>query len=250
MVNRVFQLLLVACLATSPLRAETDPFVGQWKLTKLADQMKVTEVGANTYAFDFGGGVETIAADGTDHPGNAGTTLSVEADGTKWKVIRKKGGHTLITATWTLSKDGNVLKDDFTSFSQDGSPSTVTYVYERRAPGLAFAGTWVSTTLAASSAALVLRVRPYESNGISFITPSAGQTLSVNFDGKYHATAQAGFTLLGRRLSPRDVEIIRKTKGEITQTRQIELSPNLKILTMTVHLAGKDAPNIYVFERQ
>lgn len=249
MLSRIFQLLLVACLATSPLRAQTDPFVGQWKLSKLADQMKVTKVGTDTYAFDFGGGVETIAVDGTDQHGGAGTTLSVAAEGPNWKVIRKKGGHMLISATWTLSKDGNVLKDAFTSFNQDGSPSNVTYVYERRAPGLGFAGTWVSTTLAASSA-IVLQVRPYESNGLSFIIPSAGQTLNVNFDGKYYAIAPAGSALLGRRLSARAVEIIRKSKGKIAQTRQIELSPNLKILTMTVHLAGKDAPNVYVFERQ
>jgi hypothetical protein len=122
-------------------------------------------------------------------------------------------------------------------------------VYERRAPGLGFAGTWVSTGLAASTA-IALQIRPYESNGLSFSIPSAGQTYSVNFDGKYHATAPGGSTLFGRRLSVREVEIIRKSEGKITQTRQIELSPNLKVLTMTVHLAGKDAPNIYVFERQ
>jgi len=248
MLSRVFLLLLLACLATSPLRAQTDPFVGQWKLSKLADQMKVTKVGANTYAFDFGGGVETIAVDGTDRPGSAGTTLSVATDGPNWKVVRKKGSHTLIAATWALSKDGNVLTDDFTSFSQDGSPSRVTYVYERKAPGLGFAGTWVSTTLAASSA-VVLQVRPYESNGLSFMIPSAAQTLNVIFDGKYYAAAPAGSALLGRRLSARAVEITRTFKGKIAQTRQIELSPDLKQLTMTVHLAGKDAPNIYVFER-
>jgi hypothetical protein len=125
MLKRVFQLLLVGCLAASPLRAETDPFVGEWKLSKLSDQMKVTKVGTDTYAFDFGGGVETIAIDGTDQPGSAGTTLSVVPDGPNWKVVRKKGSHMLLTATWTLSKDGNVLNDDFTSFSQNGSPSKV-----------------------------------------------------------------------------------------------------------------------------
>jgi hypothetical protein len=238
MLSRIFPLFAVACLATSSLRAETDPFIGQWKLSKTSDQMKVTKVGANTYSFDFGGGVESIAVDGTYQPGVAGTTLSVAADGPNWKVSRKKGAHMLLTAKWTLSKDGNVLNDDFTSFSQDGSPSTVKSEYERKAPGLGFAGTWVSAALATSSS-VMLQVRRYDSNGLSFVIPSAGQTLDVNFDGKD-----------GRRLNARSVEIIRRSNGKVTQTRQIDLSPDFKIMTMTVHFAGNAVPNVYVFERQ
>lgn len=249
MLGRIFQLLLVACLATSPLRAESDPFVGQWKLIKLTDQMKVTKVGANRYAFDFGGGVETIVVDGTDQPASAGTTLSVAADGSNWKVIRKKGSRVLLTATWTLSKGGNSLNDDFTSFGQDGSPSNVKYVYERRAAGSGFAGTWVSA-IATINSVIMLQVRPYESNGLSFIVPSPGQTLNVNFDGKEYPNAGAASALSARRLNARTVEIFRKSKGTITQSRQIKLSTDLKTLTMTVHMVGKDEPYVYVFERQ
>jgi hypothetical protein len=247
--SRVFQLLLVACLATSPLGAETDPFVGQWKLIRLTDQMTVTNAGANTYTFDFGGGAETIVVDGTDHPGSAGTTLSVAADGPNWKVIRKKDSRTLLTATWTLSKDGNSLEDDFTGFGPDGSPYNVKYVYERRAGGSGFAGTWVSTQAAVNSV-ILLQVRPYGSNGLSFIIPSQGQTLNVNFDGKDYPDTGASSASSARRLNPRAVEIIRKSNSEITQTREIELSPDLKTLTMTVHMVGKPEPYTYVFERQ
>jgi spermidine/putrescine-binding protein len=211
--------------------------------------MKVTKVGANTYAFDFGGGAETIVVDGTDHPGSAGTTLSVAADGPNWKVIRKKDGRMLLTATWTLSKDGNSLNDDFTSFGQDGSPSNVKYVYERRAAGSGFAGTWVSSTAAVNSV-IILQVRPYGSNGLSFIIPSQGQTLNVNFDGKDYPNADADSASSARRLNAHAVEIIGKSKSKITQTREIKLSPDLKTLTMTVYLAGKDEPYIYIFERQ
>lgn len=163
MLRRFFQFVLVLGLGTSPLCAQADPFVGQWKVVKLTDQMTVTNVGANKYSFDFGGGTETIVADGTDHSASAGTTLSVARDGPNWKVIRSKGGRTLLTATWTLSADDNSLKDDFTAFGQDGSPTNVKYVYERRATGSGFAGTWVSTTAAVSSG-LMLEVRPYEHN--------------------------------------------------------------------------------------
>jgi hypothetical protein len=249
MLSRIFLMLLIACFATSPLRAQTDPFVGQWKLTKLTDQMRVTKVGANKYAFDFGGGVETIVVDGTQQPAIAGTTLSVAADGPKWNVVRKKGSRELLTATWTLSKDGNSLNDDFTSFGQDGSPSNVKYVYARRAAGSGFAGTWVSMTADINSI-VTLKVRPYGSNGLSFIIPSSGVTLNAKFDGKDYPNAGAHSASSARRLNARAVEIFRKSKGKITQIRQISLSPDLKTLTMTVHMSGKNEPYIYVFERQ
>jgi hypothetical protein len=211
--------------------------------------MTVTKVGANTYAFDFGGGAETIAVDGTAHPGSAGTTLSVAADGPNWKVIRKRGSQMLLTATWTLSNDGNSLDDDFTGFGPDGSPYHVKYVYDRRGGGSGFAGTWVSATAALNSVVL-LQVRPYGSNGLTFSIPSQAQTLNVNFDGKDYPDADAGSASSARRLNPRAVEIIRKSNHEITQTREIELSPDLKTLTMTVHMVGKPEPYVYVFERQ
>jgi len=49
MLNRTFQLLLVACLATGTSWAVGDPFVGDWKLdpsrSKLTDVMKVESLG-------------------------------------------------------------------------------------------------------------------------------------------------------------------------------------------------------------
>jgi hypothetical protein len=247
MFRRIFLLLLIVCFTSSPLWAQTDPFVGQWELTKITDQMNVKKVGANTYAFDLGAGVERIVVNGTQQRAGAGTTLSVAAEGPKWKVIRKKDNRVLLTAIWSLSKDGNSLKDDFTSFAQDGSPSNVKYVYERRAPGSGFEGTWVGTTTAITPG-ISLQVRRYESNGLSFITPSAGRAVNVTFDGKDHPNAGVG-SVSARRLNARAVEIIRKSNGKVAQTRQIELSPDLRILTMTVHMVGKDQPYIYVFKR-
>ena len=49
-------------------------------------------------ALDFGGGVETIVADGTDQPGLSGTTVSITVGGPDaWKIVRKKDGRTLVT---------------------------------------------------------------------------------------------------------------------------------------------------------
>jgi hypothetical protein len=55
----------------------------------------------------------------------------------------------------------------------------------------------------------------------------------------------------GRRVNERSLEITDKFKGKITGTRQIELSTDLKTLTMTVRLVGQNKPkNILVFDRE
>jgi len=119
--------------------------LGEWKLnpsrSKLTDQMKVQSLGGNKYTFDFGGGAERIVADGTDQRGIYGTMLSVTVEGPDiWKVVRKKDGRMLLTGTWKLSQDGNILRDNYTEFEPNGSPFTVNYLYKRTAAGPAFAG--------------------------------------------------------------------------------------------------------------
>jgi hypothetical protein len=51
--NRIFQLLLFACLVTSTVWAANDPFVGKWKVnpskSKLIDDVKVEAAGPNTF---------------------------------------------------------------------------------------------------------------------------------------------------------------------------------------------------------
>ena len=55
----------------------------------------------------------------------------------------------------------------------------------------------------------------------------------------------------GRRVSERSLEIAEKFKGKVMGTRQIELSADLKILTMTVRLEGQNRPKrIMVFDRE
>src|SRR4029077_199835 len=155
MLSRIFQLLLVACLATSSVWAANDPFVGKWKVnpskSKLNDEMKIEVAGANRYAITFvPGQVETVVADGSDQPGTDGTTLSVTMKGpNSWEVVRKMKGRTLIMAHWTLSEDGKTLNDAFTQYLPDGTtlfsqslPNGSTlflpYVYERTAGNSGF----------------------------------------------------------------------------------------------------------------
>jgi hypothetical protein len=257
MFKRTFQLLLVACLVTGTLWAATDFFVGDWRLnpskSKLTDQMKVESLGGNKYEFDFGGGAERIVADSTDQRGVYGTVLSVTVEGPDtWKVVRKKDGRMLLTATWKLSQDGNALSDNYTEFEPNGSPSTVNYLYKRTAAGPGFAGTWESTI--AMNSAFVLQIRPYEEKGLSFISSSEEVTRNVKFDGKDYPNVGRGVvqgsTSSARRVDERTLEITDKIKDKITRSVQIELSPDLKTLTRTVRPVGQREPNIFVFERQ
>jgi hypothetical protein len=258
MSKRTFGLLLIAGLATSGLWAADDPFVGDWKLnpskSKLTDQMKVESVAGNKYAFDFGGGPETIAVDGTDQQAGYGTTLSVTIEAPdSWKVVRKKEGRVLLTANWQLSKDGNTLTDDYTGMGPNGSSSNVKYVYKRTAGTSGFAGTWESTSETVNSV-FVIKVQPYEGDGLSFINSSAEVTKNVKFDGKDYpnvgANVPAGLVSSARRVNGRTLEITDKLNGKVTGTREIQLSSDGKTLTMTVHSAGRAEPNILVFERQ
>ena len=259
MLKRALRFLLVACLTTAALSASNDPFLGEWKLngakSKLIDVMKVESVAGNKYAFDFGAGSsETIAADGTDQPGIAGTTLSVTIEGPdSWKVIRKKDGHILLTGIWKLSKDGNTLKDDYTEFAPDGPSTNVKYVYQRTAGTSGFAGTWEGSS-ETMNAVIMLKVQAYEGDGLSFVNTSEGQTKNVKFDGKDYPNAgpnvRAGSTSTARRVSEDTLEMTDKFNGKITNTREIQLSTDRKTLTMTVHVPGWHEPDILVFERQ
>jgi hypothetical protein len=263
MTKRTFRLLLVASLVAGVLWAVNDPFVGEWKLipskSKLTDQMKVESVAGNKYAFDFGGGPETIAADGTDQPAGFSTTLSVTVEAPdSWKVVRKKEGRVLLTANWKLSKDAQTLTDDFTFFAPNGSASNVNYVYKRTAGTSGFPGTWESTSETVNSV-FVIKVQPYEGDGLSFIDSSAGVTKNVKFDGKDYpnigANVPAGFVSSARRvnghtLDQHTLELTDKFNGKVTDTQEIKLSSDGKTLTMTVHSAGRTEPNILVFERQ
>lgn len=254
--KRSFLLLLGVCAVTGVSWAAQDPFVGEWKFNpskgQFIDQMKVESPGGNRYGFDFGGGPEAIVVDGTDQSGNYGTLLSVTVEGPDaWKVVRKKDGRMLLTATWKLSQDGNTLSDNYTEFAPNGSPSTVNYLYKRTAAGSGFAGSWESTI--AMNSPFVLQIRPYEGDGLSFIR-NPQDIRNLKFDGKDYPVegsgAAQGSTSSARRVDERTLEIIDKVNGKVTRTELRELSPDLKTLTRTVRPVGQREPNIFVFERQ
>ena len=260
MLNRIFQSLLAACLVTGTLLAADDPFVGKWKVnpskSEPTDQMKVDVAGANKYTLTFApDAVDTIVADGSDQPALRGTTLSITVEGPKnWTVVRKKGGRTLLTGYWTLSGDGKTLTDAYTEYKPDGSPVNFHYVYERTAGSSGFPGTWVSVSEGVN-AVIELQIRPYEGDGLSFNSPAAKVTKNIKFDGKEYPdlgpNVAAGSTSSGRRVNERSLEITDNLQGKVTGTRLIELSEDLKTLTITASKAGEGKPReVLVFDRE
>ena len=246
MFKRSLSLLLLTCLVVSASRAAADPFSGDWRLnparSAMPDRMKVDSVGGKTYAFDFGGGAETVVVDGTDQPTQlyGGGTLSVAAEGETWKVVRKRNGRILITAVWSLSKDGSALTDHYTSFNADGSPYHLNYVYKRKAGGSGFAGDWVSTSLKAENYVVALRFQTNADGGVAIIDTALTLTGNMQFPSSSV-----------RRLNEHAIQLMRKqSDGTLTEFIQLKLSSDLKTLTMTPHAKAGDEPRFFVFERQ
>ncbi len=257
MLKRLFLLLLFVAVVATALRAANGTFVGKWKLnpekSTLHDQMKVTAAGTNRYAFDFGGGAEYIVVDGTDQPGLEGSTLTVTAEAPRsWRVVRKKDGRMQISAIWTLSADGNSLRDDFTGYPSNGSSFTIHYIYARIAGTAGFAGTWDSTSEKAQREEL--EIQPYEGNGLSFINQARHSTKNMKFDGKDYSVkdsnAPAGATSSARRVNASTLVFTEKRNGKVVDTQHIQLSPDGNTLTTTIQPANDRKPNVLVFERE
>jgi hypothetical protein len=258
MVNILPAACLIASLAMDTARSAESPFIGEWKLdpakSRLPDEMKVESQGGLKYAFDFGGGAETIVVDGSDQPGYGGTVLSVKAEAPDtWIVERKKDGHLQIKATWKLSKDGSTLRDYFRGFNPDGSILSMDYIYRRANGGSGFAGDWKSIEGTMKSPMLV-QVKAFQGDGLSFITPSQRTTRNLKLDGKDYPkegpNASPGSTFSTRRVDDHTMVITDNAGGKVSDTEEIALSADLKTLTMTVRVPGRDKPSVLVFERK
>ena len=268
MADRIFLLLLAVCL-TGTASGATDSFVAQWKIdpgrSKLYDEFKVERVDANRYAITFGPGqVDTVVADGSDQPALSGTTLSITVTGpNNWEVVRKIKGRMLLKAQWSLSQDGKILNDAFTQYLPDGmtlfsqplpngSTLFLPYTYDRTAGNSGFVGTWDSES-AKVRAGILLKVEATE-GGLSFKRSDDERPLKINLDGKDHpdtASGGDGGSYLGREVNARSLEIIYKLRDKVTSTREIELSADLKTLTMTDLLVGQSKPkSVLVWERE
>lgn len=256
--KRSLPLMIMVSLVACAAWAESDPMIGDWKLnpqkSKLTDVMKVSSLGANKYSFDLGGPEPEIAvADGTEQPGHFGITITVTVDGPdRWTVVRKKDGKVLVTGIWTLSNDGSHLTDHFTAKARNGDLRTLDYVYERQGGGSGFVGTWVSIREQVNSKVL-LKVRPWQGDGLSFISQGGAGTKNVRFDGKDYPNVGAvvdGMTASARRISEQALELTDKISGKVRDKVDIAVFPDGNVLTMTIHIPGRSEPDVQVFERE
>jgi hypothetical protein len=223
--------------------------------------MIVKAAGPNKYDLNFSGdNVETVTADGTDQPGLYGSTIAIVVqDANNWKVVRKINGRVNIIGLWQLSPDGKTLTDNFTGYHANGTTTNLHYIYQRIAgpvatPGTSgFVGTWESTTEDVNST-YEMEIKPFQDDGLSFINVGAQVTQSLQFDGKDYPgsgpNVPAGYVSSGHRINARTVERVDKIKDKTLYTQQIEVSEDGKTLTMTVHIPGRNKPDIMVFNRE
>jgi hypothetical protein len=255
--GRICSLAVAVCWSAVFCSGATDPFVGKWKLdasrSTIVDQISVHPAGNNKYTFAFSGSAETetVAADGTDQPGVYGSTISatIEQPGT-WKIVRKMKGQKVLSAVWRLSQDGKTLTDSFTSYRPGGKTSTVDLSYRRTAGDAGIPGTWVSTDVKPEGV-IELEIRPFEGDGLSFIS-SAAAPKNIKFDGKeYRVPAGGGVSAeaTGRRIDRLGLETTTRVDGKILEARRMTISPDLETLTVVVHPAGQTLPNTLVFDR-
>jgi hypothetical protein len=103
---------------------------------------------------------------------------------------------------------------------------------------------------------VVPSIQAYESDGLSFRRSDDAATQKIKLDGKdYPGLDPSGSNkdsaVSSRRVNELTLEITEKSKGKVTATRQIELSRDLKTLTVTVGLVGQSKPqSILVYRRQ
>jgi hypothetical protein len=252
------QLLVAACVTTSTLLAASDPFVGKWKLdpsqSKEAHLMNIKAAGPNRYVFDFGGGTETIVADGTEQPGHSGTILSLTpVEPNAWKLVRKKDGFAVVTATFRLSADAKTLSDNFTAARPDGWTFNIDYVFTRTAGRMGLAGRW-ETSNEKENSVYELEIQPYEGDGLALLLPAEHSARKMKFDGKDYPVQGAevvpGSASSGHQVNGHTLEITDKINGKTTDTQRITLSPDLNTLTMTVQQSGHRIPDTLVFNRE
>jgi hypothetical protein len=144
--------------------------------------------------------------------------------------VRKRGGRTLLTANWKLPDDGKALTDTFISNQPDGSTSRIDLVYKRAegsASNSGIPGTW-ETTEEKPDSAVETEIRPYEGDGLSFISSGGQPAKNVKFDGKDYLPAggspAAGGVTSARRLSDHSIELTKKLKGKVVETRDHRFS--------------------------
>jgi hypothetical protein len=216
--------------------------------------VKVVDLGGNKFTLTSGDTSDTLVADGTDQPVHYGQTSSIKREGPNtWKIVVKKDGRTLYTQTIVISPDGKTANNAITGTRPDGSTFSNQMTFRRIAGTSGLAGTWESTSVKIGSPQ-EFDIQPYESDGLSFISPAEKDTLSMKFDGKdYPETGPnvpAGSVSSGRRVDAHTLEVTDKVQKDVVDTEQFKVSADGKTLTLTVHDKGQSKALTFIYDRQ
>jgi hypothetical protein len=127
-------------------------------------------------------------------------------------------------------------------------------VYQRTAGSSGFLGTW-HTESEEFESVVELQIQPYGGDGLSINDPEAQMISNMKFDGNDYPNigpnVPPGYMSSGRRVNERRLEIAHTYKGKTFDTQRIELSPDLKTLTLSRLAAGETKPKeILVFDRE
>lgn len=258
MFTRFHGALALACLIAGTLYAADDPFCGKWKLDKekskiSGEQMTIQDLGNNKYKWTFGNNSDTVTADGTDQPVHYGNTMSLTKEGPNaLKMVIKKDGKVTESMTHTLSDDGATQTIKGTATKPDGTTSDFEVVDKRVGSGSGWTGTWESTKVDISSPD-EWDIDANGSDGLTFNTPAYQDTTSMKFDGKDYPEkgpqAAAGAMTSGKRIDQHTIELTDKIKGKVMDHERLEVSPDGKTLTMTIHETGQPNPLTLVYDK-
>lgn len=259
MLTRTLTLIVSTCLVGTALYGAETSFVGKWKLNPEKSkysgvQHKIEDLGGDKLQFTFGDDVETIAADGKDHPSKWGGMWSITKTGpNSWKSVRTHDGKVSSTSLWTLSDDGKTYTSTTDGTRVDGSTYKNTFTAKRVSGGPGLAGTWESTDLKIGSPT-VWEIAAYEGDGLSFIRPAGKARLDFKFDGKEYADkgprVAEGTTVSAKRIDEGIIELTYKLNGKLVSTDRMKLSDDAKTLTTTVTFPGVAKEEIEVHDRQ
>jgi hypothetical protein len=99
-----------------------------------------------------------------------------------------------------------------------------------------------------------MEVKAWEGDGLSFNTPAQHRTQNVKFDGNDHpeggSNPAQGPALSAQRVDEHHLVITHKYNAKLTGTEDVQLSADLKTLTITFHYTGRDKSDVMVYQRQ
>ncbi|MBV9008779.1 MAG: hypothetical protein JO354_06385 [Verrucomicrobia bacterium] len=261
MITKCIITTLAAGIITASAQTTDNSFVGKWKMNPEKSQLsgltyKIEDAGNDTYRLIFGDRApETLAANGTEHKTQYGSTWALRKTGANtWKFTQKRNGTVTSESEWTVSEDGKTFTSKVDVKRPDGSTSHNETVMKRtEGSGNGLAGTWETSEEKIGSPA-VLEVAKWGEDGYAISEPAFKDHLRVKTDGKDYPhegpRVPKGSTASASKTGERELEVTNKLNGKTMNTEHYQLSEDGKTLTDTINFPGESKQEVDVYERQ